>query len=296
MSYSNRSSSSGGPRQPRPTLNKDWCKLNLDQSIHLKQRRIEDLEASVHPGNKQYEKPAISFTTESIYEGPWNCIGFSGRGTYVYPHGPIYTGTFKDGEFHGLGVISYPMGHKVKGLWKNGKLVSKCFYFPDGLKATDPWYYCKIPDRRFQIEFNTSLNSAGSEFLTNRQPTINLPEGCYDTINGFYDPEANCIYNYDEEGLKENDPTKHIRCGDTLKRPVLSEESSFIKANYRKSSIETVGFAPELYEYWTTGREEEISKAIFKLHLPDKTADSCQMSVESGSIPSESLLNIEEKK
>lgn len=54
---------------------------------------------------------------------------------------------------------------------------------------------------RFQVEVTTNLKGPGEEFLTNRQPTVQIPENCFDTIDGYYNPSVKCIFNYDEEAL-----------------------------------------------------------------------------------------------
>ncbi len=40
-----------------------------------------------------------------------------GQGTYVYPGGAIYVGTFQQGEIHGSGICYYPDGSIYKGQW-----------------------------------------------------------------------------------------------------------------------------------------------------------------------------------
>lgn len=54
---------------------------------------------------------------------------------------------------------------------------------------------------RFQVEVNTTLKGPGEELLTNKQPTVEIPEGCFDTIDGYYNPSVKCIFNYDEGAL-----------------------------------------------------------------------------------------------
>lgn len=120
---------------------------------------------------------------------------------YVCIIGAIYEGQFKEGDFHGKGVITYPVGHKLKGHWKRGKMISKTFVFYDGLEVKEPWNYCQIPDRRFQHEFNKGLQGPGQEFETNRQPTVDIPDGCLDTVDGYYVPEVKCVFRY--EPIKE---------------------------------------------------------------------------------------------
>lgn len=59
--------------------------------------------------------------------------------------------------------------------------------------------YCKMPDRRFQIEINhQELKPAGQEYLTNSLVARPIPPGMYDTGSGFYDPISKLIYEYDD--------------------------------------------------------------------------------------------------
>ncbi|KAF7281970.1 uncharacterized protein LOC143190109 [Rhynchophorus ferrugineus] len=277
--------------QIRPTLTPDWEKVGLHKRISPTRKRKKGDSGESHIGFLQYEKPEAHFVTGSTYEGCWDSIGIAGYGTYTFPHGAVYVGYFKDGQFHGKGTITYPMGHKLKGLWKHGKLISKLFYFADGLKYKEPWLYCKMPDRRFQIEFNTSLRGGNKEFLTNRQPTVKIPEGCYDTVDGFYDSSVNCIYSYDEEAIEQDNPTLYKRCTDSLKRTVLDEESNFIKTHYRNSSIGPIGYSPKLYEYWMKGTEDEVCLAMTELKLADKEAS--QISISSDAVSSCSNIQVQ---
>lgn len=87
------------------------------------------------------------------------------------------------------------MGQKVVGFWYNGKLISFKFFFADGLLYYDTdWKYCQMADRRYRIE--TALNKfqpAPNEYLTNQQPTPEVPDGCYYVGYGFYDTKTKII-------------------------------------------------------------------------------------------------------
>ncbi|XP_050293657.1 MORN repeat-containing protein 5-like [Anthonomus grandis grandis] len=237
-----------------PKLTPDWAHIDIGRRKSIFRRVGEN----VHPGLIKYIRPNEHFVTGSSYQGFWDSLGFSGQGTYVYPHGAIYQGNFKDGQFHGRGTILYPRGHKLKGLWEKGKLIDKIFVFGDGLEVTDPWTYCQMPDRRFQTEFNTALRGAGGEYLTNKQPTVEIPEGCYDTIDGFYDPGLRSVFNYPEQPVKITH--KNEKGADSLKRICQQEESATIEKFYRKAELEPIEYRPDLYEYWTTGLKAEVEK------------------------------------
>ncbi|KAJ8968939.1 hypothetical protein NQ314_002031 [Rhamnusium bicolor] len=78
------------------------------------------------------------------------------------------------------------MGQQIDGTWKNGKLKNYVFRFADGLEYNSPW--------KFQSEVLDGLHAAGEEYLTNEQPTKTMNEGCYDTVDGFFDPHTKCVY------------------------------------------------------------------------------------------------------
>lgn len=75
------------------------------------------------------------------------------------------------------------------------------------------------------------LATADSDQKTGR-PTKHVPDHCYDTGDGIYDPERKAIFRY---GIDEDDPF-----GDYL-RYVTEEEHEWIVLNCRKGWDETVG-------------------------------------------------------
>ena len=44
-----------------------------------------------------------------------------GQGTFEWPDGRKYIGSYKDDKKDGEGQYEWPDGRKYKGLWKNGK-------------------------------------------------------------------------------------------------------------------------------------------------------------------------------
>ncbi|KAH1005154.1 hypothetical protein HUJ04_006190 [Dendroctonus ponderosae] len=271
----------------RKTLTPDWDKVGLKKPSSVFCKRVDYFPGygGLHPAQAEQEKPLEHFASGSSYEGSWNALGFAGFGTYVFPHGAIYEGSFRDGQFHGKGTITYPVGHKLKGYWKNGKLISQIFVFQDGLPMRSPWTYCQIPDRRFQIEANTDLRGPGEELQTNRQPTVDVPEGCFDTIDGFFVPGVNCIFQYDEEALANGEPAEHKQHIDSLKRTTLEEERDFIEENFRAAELKSVGYRPDLYEHWTTGREAEVEKVISEMGFEDASRASSTLLSDQSSSP-----------
>ncbi len=73
----------------------------------------------------------------------------NGQGTYIYPNGAVYVGTFHRGEIHGSGVCYYPDGSKYEGQWVHR--------FPEGIgtktyaggkKRSGRWYKGKPVDEK----------------------------------------------------------------------------------------------------------------------------------------------------
>ncbi|KAI4460330.1 morn repeat-containing protein 5 [Holotrichia oblita] len=197
-----------------------------------------------HPGYSQKEKPPQSFCTGSVYTGYWNGIGMAGFGTYIFPHKVEYEGMLDNSQFHGDGTLIYPMRQKIEGRWDKGKLVSWKYRFIDGLEYEVPWGYCVFPDRRFYLSIQEGLRPAGRELRTNDYVPRPIPEGCYDTGDGFYDPKIKCV-------VSARDLKKVLRI------PTAAEEK-WIMHNCRKAWDEPVGYRPDLYKHWTTGRMTEV--------------------------------------
>lgn len=119
-----------------------------------------------------------------------------------------YEGELQENMFHGQGGLIYPLGHTINGIWEKGELKSFTFSFPDGLEYTIPWKYCLMPDRRYNNQNETltliimerffkcmksGFNPPGLELLTNDDFPKKIRKGCYDTGEGFYDPNTKCV-------------------------------------------------------------------------------------------------------
>nr|XP_015839547.1 PREDICTED: uncharacterized protein LOC103314780 [Tribolium castaneum] len=206
--------------------------LSLDWDNMVKEGESEKGAMAHLAGNIAYDKDTVEFCTGSSYTGKWNALGMAVYGTYLYPHGergslharsivtahknpfmkilptaPIsqffplktpfqgceYEGGFEDGMFHGEGVLVYPMGQKLEGYWEKGKMMDYKFTNVDGLDYTEPWLYCTMPDRRYNVTIREGLQPAGREFLTNQQPDRPIEQDCYDTGDGFYNPITRSI-------------------------------------------------------------------------------------------------------
>ncbi|XP_073955412.1 MORN repeat-containing protein 5-like isoform X2 [Choristoneura fumiferana] len=184
------------------------------------------------------QRAVKKFPTGSSYEGTWDVLGMSGHGTYTFSNGVIYEGDFDDGTFHGSGELRYPSGAILRGKWRHGEMTQRTLIFGDGLEYSETdWKYCRMPDRRFTVEYDTGLQPAGRSYLTADQPTREIPLGYYDTGDGFFDPKTKLIY-------KPTDLTYIIRC------PSIREQQ-WILDNCRTNPIKPLGPREDLYEKWS---------------------------------------------
>jgi hypothetical protein len=124
---------------------------------------------------------------------------FEGQGAYSNEHGK-YIGEFKLGKFHGKGSLQVK-GGKFEGIWEEGKLADGKFVFEDGLEYRklneSTWNYCDSSDPRFFSEMQKGVPRDGP--LKSYHPhteKIVLPSGCYDVIEGYYDPKSKAIMSY----------------------------------------------------------------------------------------------------
>ncbi|KAF2885108.1 hypothetical protein ILUMI_21042 [Ignelater luminosus] len=193
------------------SLSYDWdnvVTLSEEKKVRKVSRSMEDVlvqHTYKHQGYIQFERSAFHFSTGSTYTGKWNSIGMEGNGDFQFPHKVEYEGNLRDGMFHGQGKLTYPMGQKLEGEWVKGKLVSFKFRFEDSLDYDAPWKYCKMPDRKFFTCMQNNLRPAGRSLLTNIDPPREIPKGCYDTGDGFYNPATKCVWS----AIKPNKILRH---------------------------------------------------------------------------------------
>ncbi|XP_073770101.1 MORN repeat-containing protein 5 isoform X5 [Danio rerio] len=139
----------------------------------------------------------------SSYDGDYNNGRMEGTGEYTIPTHTRYVGEMKDGMFHGKGVLHFPNGSKYEGTWEKGICKEGKYTFSDGLKYKETdWDYCDGKDRRFYSERCNGLKPAGESQLTDPDPPRVIPDGCYDTGDGFYDPNTRVVKGYDGNFLR----------------------------------------------------------------------------------------------
>nr|CAH7731053.1 unnamed protein product [Callosobruchus chinensis] len=230
----------------RKRLTVDWENVVRDQVAAS--RRVSTIQQLTydslvgHYGQVEFDTELARFCTGSSYEGSANKLGFSGFGQYTYPHGVIFTGFFKNGQFHGEGDLIYPKGHRLQGIWDKGRLIHSKFVFPDGLKYNDPWTYCKFPNRFYHGEHLARGGDSRRQDVKTLD-NILLKENEYFTGDGIFDAD-----------------TKRVRTIDhKILRVVAPEEEAIIKKQYRRGGDHSVGLNRDLYEFWTMGRQSEIS-------------------------------------
>ncbi|XP_070408396.1 MORN repeat-containing protein 5 isoform X2 [Nothobranchius furzeri] len=144
--------------------------------------------------------------TGSSYKGSTQNGRMDGEGEYTFPTDTKYVGGMKDGMFHGKGVLFFPNGSKYEATWENGLAIKGSLTFADGLQYRDrTWDYCDGYDRRFYSERCNGLTVSGDPRMTDLRP---IPDGCYDCVDGFCDPDTRVITSYSGEFLRNADDSE----------------------------------------------------------------------------------------
>ncbi|XP_062497374.1 MORN repeat-containing protein 5 isoform X1 [Pezoporus occidentalis] len=133
-----------------------------------------------------------------------------GPGSYTLPTGTEYRGTLKDGMFDGEGELLFPNGGVYRAVWHRGVPTQGKYTFADGLEYRDKkWHYCDGYDRRFYTEICSGLIEPDISQLTNLDPPPEIPKGCYDCGDGFYNPETRVVVDYKFRFLRNADNEEH---------------------------------------------------------------------------------------
>ncbi|XP_025988470.1 MORN repeat-containing protein 5 [Solenopsis invicta] len=181
------------------------------------------------------------FIIGSRYERSWDAMHVTSSVIrYVTSYNTVIEAECQDDMLHGHGTIIWPRGQTMDGIWICGKMEQRRYTFADGLSYRENgWDYCMFPDRRFYNCIVHGLRPAGEVLKTNDQPTKIIPPFCYDTGDGIFDPDSNCIMPYHN-------------CKKILKIPTATE-IEWIKQNCRKGWSEPVGHREWFNEYWHSG-------------------------------------------
>eukprot|EP00162_Nutomonas_longa_P006020 comp16633_c0_seq1/m.26853 comp16633_c0_seq1/g.26853 ORF comp16633_c0_seq1/g.26853 comp16633_c0_seq1/m.26853 type:complete len:392 (+) comp16633_c0_seq1:148-1323(+) len=146
--------------------------------------------------------------TSSRYEGTLVNGRMEGEGKYFFPHnGCVYVGEFLDGQFHGQGTVYFPSLGKFSATWDHGVAVSGVYSSADGLIYDGPpenWGYLTREDRRYYTEHLNGLQPAGQSQICNDVPR-KIPDGMFDTGDGYLNRELGLVYTYDDDFLRAPD-------------------------------------------------------------------------------------------
>nr|CAH8838972.1 unnamed protein product [Trichobilharzia regenti] len=144
------------------------------------------------------------------YEGKTRNNRLEGFGKYTLPTGTYYEGEMYDGMFHGKGTLHFQNGSKYHATWERGHPKNGEIIYADGLKYKEGSHYCDEFDRRFYTEICFGLKPAGRSQLVDKEPRKQIPPGCYDTGDGFYDPLTRVVTDYTGRFLRNSDAEEHI--------------------------------------------------------------------------------------
>lgn len=98
-----------------------------------------------------------------------------------------------------VGVLTYPRGQKLEGKWYKGKLMSSTFKtgeHGDIEFKEDEFLVFPVRVEDNETDENDMLICNELELA---HPKHEIPEGCYDTSDGYFDPYTYVVYNYNGE-------------------------------------------------------------------------------------------------
>uniref|UniRef100_UPI0035900750 MORN repeat-containing protein 5 n=1 Tax=Myxine glutinosa TaxID=7769 RepID=UPI0035900750 len=148
--------------------------------------------------------------TGSSYKGDYVNGRIEGRGHYTLPTGTRYEGELLDGLFHGTGVLCFPHGDRFEATWTHGVANDGVHIFADGLVYDESdWTYCDGRQRQYYSEICDGFKPAGLTQLTNSPSVREIPEGCYECQDGFYDPKTREVSTYEHKLLRYAGETEH---------------------------------------------------------------------------------------
>lgn len=128
------------------------------------------------------------------YEGDEKDGYAHGKGVYRFSNGIIYSGNMYEGAFDGKGTIAFPKGGKFVANWRDGTLNKGTYYYADNLEYnTDNWLYATDADRRFWTGIQYGIKLQEKPQLTDKVPSVWIPEGTYDTGDGYFNPDGKIV-------------------------------------------------------------------------------------------------------
>merc|ERR1711988_1129600 len=102
--------------------------------------------------------------------------------------------------------------YRYEGRWDRGKVVKGKYVFEDGLVYDERrWEYCPERDRRFYMggeedeedEEPETEGALGEGEISSSQKPIEIPPGCYDVGDGYYNPKDGKIFTYKGELMRQ---------------------------------------------------------------------------------------------
>uniref|UniRef100_A0A8C4NEY8 MORN repeat-containing protein 5 n=1 Tax=Eptatretus burgeri TaxID=7764 RepID=A0A8C4NEY8_EPTBU len=141
--------------------------------------------------------------TGSSYKGDYVNGRIEGRGQYTLPTGTRYDGELLDGLFHGTGALCFPHGGRFEATWKHGVAKDGMYIFADGLVYSEnDWTHCDGRHRQYYTERCNGFKPAGLTQLTHSPSARDIPEGCYECHDGFYNPNTREVSTYEHKLLR----------------------------------------------------------------------------------------------
>lgn len=137
----------------------------------------------------------------------------------------IYEGEFYDGQFHGNGTMLYPNGNRIIVTSVNGTLQTMKLVYADESEFD-------INDKEYVVEpkqcSDYDCPPITDEIFKCSGIGDDIPPGCYDTLDGYYNPKTKCIHD-----------KKHFKI---MLRIITAEEEQFIMKYCAKATTGVNGF------------------------------------------------------
>ncbi|TNN18103.1 MORN repeat-containing protein [Schistosoma japonicum] len=161
-----------------------------------------------HQTTDHYNKYVVAFSSGKMeycgdrYEGETHNERMEGYGKYTLSTGAYYEGEMYDGMYHGEGTLHFPNGSKYHAVWENGQAKNGEIIFSDGFRYREEAHYADEFDRRFYTEICSGIRPTGRSQIVDKEPEKQIPDGCYDTGDGFYNPLTKVVVDYNGRFLR----------------------------------------------------------------------------------------------
>ena len=200
-----------------------------------------------NPQPSYEQKPQVQKPQYSAPEKLRNCNDVycqTGRGSYTYEDGSIYTGEFKNGEPYGYGITHYSSGNVYEGYWANdcpnGKGLYKTLngeriyaYWEEGVTKKILEEEVKVSPSELKTNYSSDIKIWATVVGVSKyayMPQLNFPDDDAYKMNAFLQSSKG--------GGLEDDQIQLLVDGQATRKGILtSVQSTFAKADANDVAI-----------------------------------------------------------